>query len=65
MQVELNYGKRGVTVKLPDTWDVTVVEKTMMPILPDPKSAVEAALADRSAPGLSLKKPGDGATPAS
>jgi len=45
MRVELNYGKAGLAVELSDDLDVTVIRKPAMPLLPDPKGAVRAALA--------------------
>lgn len=44
MQVELNYGKGKLPVDFSPDWDVTVLRKTRMPILPDPLSAIEQAL---------------------
>jgi len=45
MRVELLYGKGTVALDLPDTWNITVIEKAPMPVLPDPVAAVEQALA--------------------
>ena len=45
MRVELNYGRGTLPVELPDSWDVTVIEKQSMPALAAPVAAVEAALA--------------------
>jgi hypothetical protein len=45
MQVVMNYGREGLTLNLPDDWDVTVIKKPPMPLAPDPSRAVEAALA--------------------
>ncbi len=36
MQVTMHYGKAGLPLNLPDDWDVTVIRKKPMPILPDP-----------------------------
>lgn len=44
MKIKLNYGKKGLEISLPDSWDVTVVRKSNMPVLPNPKKAVEHAL---------------------
>ncbi|MEN6439147.1 MAG: nickel-dependent lactate racemase [Syntrophobacter sp.] len=46
MQVKMNYGKRGILLDFPDNWGVTVMEKTAMPVLPDPADAVLKALAN-------------------
>lgn len=46
MQVKMNYGKRGILLDYPDNWGVTVMEKTAMPVLPDPADAVLKALAN-------------------
>jgi lactate racemase len=44
MQCTLNYGKSGLTVALPDGWDVTILRKKKMPVVPNPAAAVAAAL---------------------
>lgn len=44
MHYRLAYGKTGLTVTLPDNLRVTVVEPRHVPALPDPASAVRAAL---------------------
>jgi nickel-dependent lactate racemase len=44
MRVLLNYGRAGLPLDLPDDWDVTVVRKRPMPVLPEPAAAVRAAL---------------------
>jgi lactate racemase len=44
MLCSLNYGKSGLEVALPDDWDITVIRKKKMPVVPDPGAAVEAAL---------------------
>ncbi|KAA5605992.1 nickel-dependent lactate racemase [Roseospira marina] len=44
MRIELLYGKATVPLDLPDTWDVTVIEKAAMPVLADPVGAVERVL---------------------
>ncbi len=46
MKIDLQYGKKGLTLHLPDDWDVTVIRKMAMPVLSDPKSALESALAN-------------------
>jgi nickel-dependent lactate racemase len=45
MRVELSYGKGSLPVELNDEWNVTVIRKPPMPLLPDPEHAVESALA--------------------
>ena len=45
MRVELNYGKGTLPVDLPDDLDVKVIRKPRMPVLPDAKAALRAALA--------------------
>jgi nickel-dependent lactate racemase len=45
MRVELNYGKGVLPVDLPDDLELTVVRKPAMPVLPDPRAAMRAALA--------------------
>lgn len=40
------YGKNGLPVEFPDTWDVNVVRRPPMPVLPDPAAALRRALAD-------------------
>jgi nickel-dependent lactate racemase len=44
MLCNLSYGKKGLDVTLPDDWDITVLRKTKMPVVPDPAAAVAAAL---------------------
>ncbi len=46
MQVELNYGRRNLSVELPDELQVTMVRKPPMPVLPDPSAAVRRALGE-------------------
>jgi nickel-dependent lactate racemase len=46
MRVELNYGKGLLPVELDDSWDVSVIRKPEMPVLPDAARAVELALSD-------------------
>ena len=45
MRVELNYGRGRLGVDLPDEWDVTVIGKRRMPVLPSPAAAMGEALA--------------------
>jgi len=44
MEVTLNYGKTGLRFNLPDSWDVTLIRKKAMPVLPDPEGALRTAL---------------------
>jgi nickel-dependent lactate racemase len=45
MHIRLAYGKQGHSIDLPDEWDVTVVQPTYVPGLPDPATALREALA--------------------
>ena len=45
MQITLSYGATGLSLSLPDPWDVHVVRKKPMPALDDPAGAVRRALA--------------------
>ncbi len=45
MRIDLNYGRGTLPVDLPDSLQVTIVQKPPMPVLPDPAAAVRAALA--------------------
>ena len=44
MHIKLAYGKTGLEVNLPDTWDVTVVEPRFVPGLRDPHKVIRQAL---------------------
>jgi lactate racemase len=44
MQIDLNYGRGTLPVHLPDDLDVTIIRKPPMPLLPDPRDAVQSAL---------------------
>jgi nickel-dependent lactate racemase len=44
MHITLAYGKDGLPLELDDALDVTVVEPAFVPALPEPRSAVRAAL---------------------
>jgi lactate racemase len=50
MRIKLAYGKHGLWIDLPDAWDVTVVEPTYVPGLPDPAVALREALGAPIAP---------------
>jgi nickel-dependent lactate racemase len=45
MRVKMNYGRDGLFIDFPDSWDITVIEKPTMPVLADPAGAVRKALA--------------------
>ncbi|MFN0316049.1 MAG: nickel-dependent lactate racemase [Burkholderiales bacterium] len=45
MHITLNYGKGQLPLELPNNWDVTVIRKPPMPVLPDAPEAVTQALA--------------------
>ena len=44
MKIDLLYGRRGLTIDLPDTVHAHVIRKHPMPLLPDPGGAVRQAL---------------------
>jgi len=44
MRIKLAYGKHGLWIDLSDAWDVSVVEPTYVPGLPDPAAAVSEGL---------------------
>jgi nickel-dependent lactate racemase len=44
MRCSLRYGLDGLTVELPDSWNVTVIERRPMPAVSDPGGCIEAAL---------------------
>lgn len=44
MKIPLLYGKRTLDVVLPDTLDVTVIRKPNMPLVADPRGAIEDCL---------------------
>ncbi|HOW84547.1 MAG TPA: nickel-dependent lactate racemase [Candidatus Aminicenantes bacterium] len=60
MRLNLAYGKTGLPIELDDSLDITVVEPSFVPALPDPAAAVRAALeAPLGSPPLrSLLRPG-------
>jgi lactate racemase len=45
MRIELNYGRTGLKVDLPDDLDVRVIRKPPMPVIATPEKAVRRALA--------------------
>jgi len=44
MKYLMNYGRSGLNLELPDHWNVTVIRKKPMPLLPDPIAAMAQAL---------------------
>ena len=44
MKYLMNYGRTGLSLELPDHWNVTVIRKKPMPVLPDPVAAMARAL---------------------
>ncbi len=44
MQIKLAYGKQGLSIDLPDDWNVTVIEPQFVAGLPDPQGAMRSAL---------------------
>jgi lactate racemase len=44
MRFDLAYGKNGLAIELSDEWDVTVIEPTFVPQVPDPGAALTSAL---------------------
>ena len=40
----MNYGRVGLKLELPDKWNVIVIRKKEMPVLPDPNEAMALAL---------------------
>src|SRR5512136_884513 len=61
MHVKLAYGKTGLEVELPDSYNVALVEPRFVPGLPDPQAALRQALRAPigSAPLRDRVKPGD------
>lgn len=46
MRVDLSYGRGTLPIDLPDDWQISVIRKPTMPLLPDPRDAARAALAE-------------------
>jgi lactate racemase len=46
MQIDMSYGKNGLTLQLPDSLEATVVQKKIMPTLADPEAALRDAFAN-------------------
>ena len=51
MRCALRYGTKGLTLDLPDSWDVTLVERRPMPPVADPHDCIRAALASPAGAG--------------
>ncbi len=46
MDVKLNYGREGITLQLPDDLEVSLINKKVMPVAPDPGQTITKALAN-------------------
>ncbi|MBF0506505.1 MAG: nickel-dependent lactate racemase [Nitrospirae bacterium] len=46
MNINMKYGKTGLSLDLPGYMDVTLVKKKAMPVVKDPEGAIRAAFAD-------------------
>jgi lactate racemase len=44
MKYLMSYGRTGLNLEFPDHWDVTVIRKKTMPVLPNPVTAMAEAL---------------------
>ena len=44
MRIKLAYGRDGLWIELPDSWEVTVVEPAYVPGLAAPETVLAAAL---------------------
>jgi lactate racemase len=53
MHIKMHYGKTGLPLDFPDDWDITVIRKKPMPILPDPVSTLKKAF-DQPVGSISL-----------
>ena len=56
MQVDLSYGRGSLGLSLPDGWEVGVIRKPAMPVLPDPAQAVRTALRSPVGSGTLLEE---------
>lgn len=61
MRIRLAYGKTGLTIELPDDWDLTVIEPRYLSSLPNPYQEIQKALRTpiESPPLNKLVTPGD------
>ena len=57
MEVDLNYGRGMLRVRLPENADVTVIRKPDMPVLPDPEGAVTETVTRTVPPAAALTVP--------
>ncbi len=46
MNINMMYGKTGLSLDLPGDIDVTLIQKKAMPVLPEPEAAIKAAFAN-------------------
>jgi len=46
MNINMKYGKTGLSLDLPEDIDVTLIQKKAMPVLKDPEGAIKAAFAN-------------------
>jgi nickel-dependent lactate racemase len=44
VHIKLAYGRSGLEIDLPDSWDITLIEPQYIPGLPDPRGALRQAL---------------------
>ncbi|MEM7477229.1 MAG: nickel-dependent lactate racemase [Planctomycetota bacterium] len=52
--MKLNYGREGLSVRLPENAQTTILRKPAMPVIKDPRAGIEAAIGDPiDAPKLS------------
>ena len=51
MRCTLRYGPRGLTLDLPESWNVTLIERRPMPGVPDPRGCIQKALASPAGAG--------------
>ena len=44
MQIDLLYGKSGISIDLPDDWEITVINKPVMPVIQNIESTVSKSI---------------------
>ncbi len=61
MEVKLSFGRTGLTVRLPDEWEVAVIEPRFVEALPNPTEALQTALQNpiSASPLCDLVSPSD------
>ncbi len=59
MQIQMNYGRNGIELDLPDEWTSYAIEKSGMPIPADPEQAIAEAL-NSPVKALSLSEEAEG-----